>query len=128
MKIIVSVLLIISIVGCSSNNKAYTQLKENKSSYNKLKMTKVALLKSAIVYATYNKESKSFKVELNSRDRDLDISLEQCLVNKKESLVEPFGNSSLEWQDSFMVYSPESSKGTKLTCTLTSGDRFSFTF
>jgi len=126
MKIAIYILTIFLITACSSKNEAYNQLNSNKSSYIKLKMTKTALLKSAIVYATYNKDSKSFKVELNSRDRE-DISLQKCLINKKEAIIEP-DSSSYRWQNSFIVYSTNSSKGAKLNCTLTSGDRFSITF
>ncbi len=127
MKVSLCLLTIFLITACSSKNEAFKQLNSNKNSYNKLKMTKTALLKSAVVYVTYNKDSKNFKVELNSRDRE-DISLQKCLIDKKEAIIEP-ASSSYKWQNSFMVYSSTSTKKSNLlSCTLTSGDRFSFIF
>ena len=127
-KVALYILTTILIVGCSSKNEAFKQLDRNKNSYNKLKMTKTALLKSAIVYVTYNKKSKNFKVELNSRDREVEVGLQKCLINKKESAIEPSSNSSLDWQNSFIIYSTSSKNSTTFSCTLTSGDSFSLTF
>ncbi len=128
MKIAIYILTIFLITACSSKNEAYNQLNRNKSSYNKLKMTKTVLLKSTIVYVTYNKDSKNFKVELNSRDREVDISLQKCLINKKEAIVEP-SSSTYKWQNSYIVYSSTSTKQSNLlNCALNSGDRFSLTF
>ena len=127
-KAVLYIFITILIVGCSSKNEAFAQLNRNKSSYNKLKMTKTVLVKSAIVHVTYNKKSNNFKVELNSRDREVDISLQKCLINKKEAIVEP-SSSSYKWQNSYIVYSSTSTnKSNLLSCTLNSGDRFSLTF
>ena len=129
LKIAIYILTIFIITGCSYNKEVYTQLKENKSNYNKLKMTKAVLVKSAVVYVTYNKKSQSFKVELNSREPEEEIDIQKCLVNKKATTVEIFNSSTYQWQKSFIVYSLVTpKKSIILSCTLSSGDRFTVTF
>ena len=129
MKVTLYILVSLIITGCSFNKEAYTQLKENKSSYSKLKMTKAVLVNSAVIYVTYNKESQSFKVELNSREAEEEIYIQKCLVNKKEAIVEVLTNSTYKWQKSFIVYSSVSpKKSTTLSCTLNIGDRFRVIF
>lgn len=128
-KVILYIFATILVVGCSSKNEAVAQLNANKNSYKKLKMTKALLVKSAVIYVTYNKESQSFKVELNSREPEEETDIQKCLVNKTKAIVEALKSSTYQWQNSFIVYSSVTpKKSTTLSCTLSSGDRFSVTF
>ena len=129
MKVALYILVILLMVGCSLKNEVYTQLKENKNSYKKLKMTKALLVKSAVLYVTYNKDSQSFKIELNSREEEAEVYIQKCLINKQVATVEAFNTTAYEWQKSFRVYSSISpKKSTILSCILSSGDRFRVIF
>ena len=129
MKVALYILIATLMFGCSSNKEVFKQLRDNTISYSKLKMTKTALTKSAVVYVTYNKKSNNFNIALNSRDTEAEITIEKCLINKKDAVIEASNNSSLEWQDSYLVYTSEiAKKHATLSCTLNSSDKFSVTF
>jgi len=129
MKTVLYILFTLLIVGCSSKSETFKQLNANKNSYSKLQMTKIKLLKNTIVYITYNKQSKNYIVEIISRDREAEVTLDKCLFNKKEAIIEPINNENYEWQDSYLLYSLKSTTNSvKLDCTLTNGDKFSTTF
>jgi len=128
MKIVLYILTIFLITSCSSNKEAFKLLDANSDSYDKLKMTKTALIESAVIYVTYNKKSNNFKIELNSRDRERDISIQKCSINKKDATIEP-SNGPYDWQKSYLVYSLMPYKrSVTLSCILDNNDRFSITF
>ena len=125
MKRIFLAILLIFLSGCSTKNEAIEQVKKNASKYKDLSNTQKVLTKGAIIYITLKKNK--FVISINSRDREVDISLNSCKVNGKNSQIEPSSNAEpkfVEWLDSYEVYFNTKAEKLKLECQLSNHESF----
>jgi len=124
MKRIFLAILLIFLSGCSTKNEAIEQVKKKD-----LSNTQEVLTKGAIIYITLKKNK--FVISINSRDREVDISLNSCKVNGKNSQIEPSTNAKpkfVEWVESYEVYFNTKAKKLKLECQLSNQESFTKSF
>jgi len=125
MKRIFLAILLIFLSGCSTKNEAIEQVKKNAYKYKDLSNTQEVLTKGAIIYITLKRNK--FVISINSRDREVDINLNSCKVNGKNSQIEPSTNAKpkfVEWLDSYEVYFNTKAKKLKLECQLSNHESF----
>jgi len=128
-----SIFLIISLfflIGCGSKSDTFNLLHKNSSNYEKLSATTYSLTNEAIVYIEYLKDANidTFKIDINSRDREKSIDIISCKINGKIASVNRLGKALQEnakWMDSYEIFgASKSKKSAQIECILSNNDKF----
>ncbi len=115
--------------GCTNSNSSLKRLKSNHKLYERLGNCTAVITKSATVYIE-TLPAKKIKVLINSRDREKDIYLSKCKIDKKEVNIVPVHDNypfNINWLKSYKISSHflNNKKQAVLECELSNGEKFS---
>jgi len=119
MKYIIITLAIL-LTGCAEDKKVVDMVNSNSARYKSLEKSSYIETKSSYIIVQ-KLSTDSYLIKVNSKNREIDISLVKC----KNAYIEKSGSNYLNlpnWLKSYKI----TTNSKKRECTLSNGDRFTF--